>query len=120
MKVIDSATKRYERSFNRNTKERCFNPGDKCLVRDLRNTTNNGKWKVEKLIGRERARVWSVQVDDQIWRRHENQSKHRQWVIEADEDKDVVVSSTTSWASSNTNDQKITHHQYRHPLPHSL
>lgn len=78
------ARQRYERNFNRHTKERYFNQGDKVVVRDFRNSWTKVQWKPGILIQRQGSVLWTVKVEDQIWRRHENQIKPRKWLSNGD------------------------------------
>ena len=70
---------RYDQNFNRHTKERFFKAGDLVLVRDFRRGSDKVKWTAGTLMQRVGRRVWSVQVNEKIWRRHENQLKKRFW-----------------------------------------
>ncbi|CAF4178451.1 unnamed protein product [Rotaria sordida] len=86
------ARNRYKLNFDRHTKDRQFNIGDKVLVRDFRDNPNQVKWTPGVLIGRIGSRIWSVQISDKIWRRHENQIKIRCYST----DDDVITIPTSS------------------------
>ena len=74
-----TARKRYQVNFDRHTKQEFYHSGDKVIVRDFRHDPKKVKWTAGVLIERFGSRLWSVQVDNQTWRRHENQMKHRKW-----------------------------------------
>jgi transposase InsO family protein len=80
--AVDASNKartRYQTNFDQHAKARIFNPGDKVLVRDLRKSPNIVKWIAGTLIRRSGSCMWFVTVDNQVWRRHENQIKVRHW-----------------------------------------
>ena len=92
------ARTRYKLNFDRHTKDRQFNIGDNVLVRDYRNNSNQIKWTPGVLISRIGSRIWSVQIGDKIWRRHENQIKSRSYSY----DDNIIISPNSSSASSST------------------
>jgi len=83
---------RYQRNFDVHTHDRQFQDGDLVIVRDFRKAQDKIKWTPGTLISRIGNRMWNVQVEQQIWRRHENQIKSRSW---SDND-DVIVCESES------------------------
>jgi transposase InsO family protein len=81
-----AAQERYKQNFDRHTREREFHVGDKVIVRDFRNATNNVKWTPGILINRVGNRLWNIQVEQQQWKRHENQIQLRHWENNDDDD----------------------------------
>jgi transposase InsO family protein len=75
---------RYQRNFDQHTKARYFQANNTVLVRDFRNSSNKIQWTPGVLINRQGARLWTVKVGNHIWRRHENQIKHREWSTDED------------------------------------
>ena len=66
--AADSSSKarqRYQRNFDRHTRERDFYPGDMVIVRDFRNAQNKIKWTPGTLLSRIGTRNWKVQVQQQ-------------------------------------------------------
>jgi hypothetical protein len=103
--AVDASTKarsRYQSNFDQHTKTRNFNPGDKVVVRDLRKSPTTVKWIAGTLIRRAGSCMWFVQVDNMVWRRHENQIKIRHW--ENDEDF-VILDQTTTKLDDKTSSQ---------------
>jgi len=90
------ARTRYKLNFDRHTKDRQFNIGDNVLVRDFRNNPNQIKWTPGVLISPIGSRIWSVQIGDKIWRRHENQIKLRCYPT----DDDIVICPTSSFSTT--------------------
>jgi hypothetical protein len=101
----NKARLRYKKNFDRHSKRRIFHEGDKVIVRDFRIDPNKIKWTPGIILNSQGSRIWTIKVDEQIWRRHENQIKHRQWST----DQDVLItgeiadqnSSSTSASPSN-------------------
>ncbi|CAF4492109.1 unnamed protein product, partial [Rotaria sp. Silwood2] len=91
--LSNAARQRYRMNFDRHTKERYFNSGDEVLVRDFRFHPNKINWTPGVLIQRQGSCIWAIKVGDKIWRRHENQIKHRYW--SSDEDF-ITINSPTS------------------------
>ena len=50
------------------------------LVRDFRERGTAVKWTAGTLLQRIGSSVWSVKVQEQVWRRHTNQIKLRHWI----------------------------------------
>jgi hypothetical protein len=64
----------------RSTWDRQFHSGDSVLVRDFRGGgTDQVKWVSGTLLHRLGSCVWSVKVQDKVWRRHANQIQMRRW-----------------------------------------
>ncbi|CAF1443856.1 unnamed protein product [Rotaria sp. Silwood1] len=68
------------------------------LVRDFRNNLNQVQWTPGVLIGRIGSRIWSIQISDKIWRRHENQIKIRCYST----DDDIITIPTSSPPTTTT------------------
>ncbi|CAF3938147.1 unnamed protein product, partial [Rotaria sp. Silwood1] len=92
---------RYIKNFDRHTKERYFEKNNKVLVRDFRNNSNKIKWTPGVLINQQGSRLWFVKVGNHIWRRHENQIKHREWST----DDDVITLDPTTMIETGTIDR---------------
>ncbi|CAF3793791.1 unnamed protein product [Rotaria sp. Silwood1] len=107
--------KRYKLNFDRHTKQHHFYEGNKVLVRDFRKNPNKIRWIPSVLIDCVGSRMWTVKVEEQVQRRHENQIKHRQWsssdedvitmnilISTIDQDEDTSASSSSSEQESTT------------------
>ncbi|CAF2054082.1 unnamed protein product [Rotaria magnacalcarata] len=97
-----AARHRYKKNFDQHTKERYFQRNDKVLVRDFRNSPNKIKWTPGVLVDRHGSRIWTVNVGNKTWRRHENQMKHREW--SSDEDVITMESTTTMTTTNDRNE----------------
>ena len=95
-----TARERYQVNFDRRTKQEFYHSGDKVIVRDFKHDPKEVKWTAGVLIDRYGSRRWSVQVDHQTWRRHENQMKHRHWTNDQELPR---VEATTPVHTSNGN-----------------
>ena len=60
------------------------------------------KWKPGILMDRQGFRLWSVSVENQTWRRHENQIKHRQWSHNDENDDDAIMTTFSLMDTSET------------------
>ena len=83
---VHPARERYKINFDRRTHQRSFTQADKVLVRDFRQSQTKIQWTPGTLLQRFGTRIWTVQVNDQVWRRHENQLKQRQCLDPHDPD----------------------------------
>ncbi|CAF0711795.1 unnamed protein product [Adineta steineri] len=109
-----AAQERYKHNFDRHTKEREFNVGDKVIVRDFRNATTNVKWTPGILINPIGNRLWNVQVDQQQWKRHENQIQLRYW-NNNDDDVLIEIDQTPVSPDSQPNQQPQQQHIHQQP-----
>ena len=97
---MNTARLRYQRNFDRHTKERYLQENNKVLVRDFRNSSNKIKWTPGILVSRQGARIWTVKVGNYIWRRHENQIKAREWLSDDDVNLSDSAATTTMLAAT--------------------
>ena len=111
--AADSSSKarqRYQRNFDRHTRERDFHPGDMVIVRDFRNAHNKIKWTPGTLLSRMGTRNWKVQVQQQTWKRHENQIQFRHWST----DDDVISIDPDEVSTTHNNSQTPSTQQQQH------
>ncbi|CAF4186494.1 unnamed protein product [Rotaria magnacalcarata] len=92
---------RYQVNFDRHTKERQFHQNDKVIVRDFRHNPNKIEWTPGVLISRQGSRIWNVQVENNVWRRHENQIKIRHWSF----DQPVILTNQTETSTPTSDNQ---------------
>ncbi|CAF1110241.1 unnamed protein product [Adineta ricciae] len=98
---VSSKTRaRYQRNFDCKTRHRDFQSGDTVIVRDFRSSQNKIKWVPGILLSRIGNRNWKVQVQQQTWKRHENQIQSRQW---STDDDDVITVDSDQPLASQTN-----------------
>jgi hypothetical protein len=102
--LSNQARTRYKLNFDRHTKDRQFNVGDNVLVRDFRNNPTQIKWTPGVLLHRIGSRIWTVQVGDRIWRRHEDQIHFRYYST----DDDVIAAPTSSFSNSTSSSSTTT------------
>ncbi|CAF4389078.1 unnamed protein product, partial [Rotaria magnacalcarata] len=95
------ARARYQVNFDRHTKERQFHQNDKVVVRDFRHNPNKIEWTPGVLISRQGSRIWNVQVENNVWRRHENQIKIRHW----SSDQPVILTNQTETSTPTSDNQ---------------
>ena len=82
--ITNKSRQRYKSNFDRRTKERHFDPGNKIIVRDFRDSPTKIKWSAGVLICQSGSRVWTVQVEKLVWPPHENQILHCRWTSDDD------------------------------------
>ena len=92
--MSEQARARYQRNFDRRTKPNHYQVGDKVIVRDFRQNPRKVQWIPGSLNSPIGSRLWSVQVGNQVWRRHQNQIKHRAWSTDDDVTHSNLSSST--------------------------
>jgi hypothetical protein len=102
---VHAARQQYKRNFDRRTQQRSFTHEDKVLARDFRESHTKIQWAPGTLIQRFGTRIWTVQVNDQVWRRHENQLKQRQWLDSHDPDEThpIITDVDMNLSSKSTN-----------------
>ena len=90
----------YQRNFDRHTKERYLQGYNKVLVRNFRSSSNRIKWTPGILVSRQGTRVWTVKVVNHTWRRHENQIKARDWLLDDDLNlTDPIIATTVTMST---------------------
>jgi hypothetical protein len=84
----------YQIQLDNVIKEILINVQNNVLVRDFRNGSNKVKWTPGVLIDPQGSRIWTIKVENHIWRRHENQILPRQWST----DEDIISNDSASTA----------------------
>jgi len=92
--AVNKARLRYKKNFDYHSKRRFFHEGENVIVRDFRGDPNKIKWSPGVILHSQGSRIWLIQMEDQVWRRHANQIKHREW--STDHDVLIPVDTTTT------------------------